>query len=532
MNNFPSTRVKKIIVRYARAVPLVYEGGESYLVVIQKLVCWLEELTSIVDDHTNKLNEVIDEVNQINTDIDSLRQEMIDFENAIRNGLPSQIEAEVSRQLAELIATGEISSELNNNYIYNTQNFSANLSNHYKEITAIRENRALERLLSTGAQTIRIAYVGDSITEVSSIAQRQNYTYKINDFFRQYFGTVEYQNFGLGSRSITNLVDPNYKAVNPETDYRVNFWRPWATVGKSWMECVTDYNPDIIFASFGMNERGGYASGDIFFYSAAAMQSQIRAALPNASIYFLTSALPSSTYIPGYAFDNVESTHNASKGLARLGINTINGGLLNYYIVNSDKLQMNAYQYRGNNPNGLNAYNFEGGIYTTDFPDVTTNMVFYFRRVVVPENAGWLGFLFYKSNGVNYINLIRNSNGATENLHSWTIGTATSAYVSVFENSIAVNGNAFEASYHGLFSNTSTYVQNGTNFTVFDMMCYNNRDVAFKMPESFILGQYRGSDYGGLGGNGFTHPSENGMELIYNGPVIAALQSVMTAMIR
>ncbi|MEO3947623.1 SGNH/GDSL hydrolase family protein [Gorillibacterium sp. CAU 1737] len=117
------------------------------------------------------------------------------------------------------------------------------------------------------AKTIKIAFVGDSITEglglwTSDDVYANRFIAKLTKALTGV--TVQSQNFSVAGRAIVNFNNEAYVATNPETS--TSFWRPWATVGKSWRQHVKDYAPDLVIFAFGMNSVGTnvYAYRDFY----------------------------------------------------------------------------------------------------------------------------------------------------------------------------------------------------------------------------------------------------------------------------
>lgn len=142
--------------------------------------------------------------------------------------------------------------------------------------------------------TIKIAFVGDSITEGSGLySTDDSFPSSLMNRIRGEFplASITWQNFGLGGRDLATFISTNYKATNPETDTATNYWRPWATVGQSWIDAVKAFEPDLLIVEFGMNDayRGG--DSDYTFYgNLTIMQQMING----------WSKVPSIVLVPGH----------------------------------------------------------------------------------------------------------------------------------------------------------------------------------------------------------------------------------------
>jgi lysophospholipase L1-like esterase len=101
---------------------------------------------------------------------------------------------------------------------------------------------------------LKIAAIGDSILEGF------DQTNPLDAYFERVMRTiktmypsvsVEYTNFGLGGRALSQAVDPSYH------DYSGGN-RIWVTdYNKAWRDYVKDYQADLVIISFGMNDANG-----------------------------------------------------------------------------------------------------------------------------------------------------------------------------------------------------------------------------------------------------------------------------------
>lgn len=118
--------------------------------------------------------------------------------------------------------------------------------------------------------TLKIAFVGDSITEgVNLFDLKNNYPNQVLAKLKQALPNIniEMRNFSMGGRASVHFVDDNYKANDVETNYNVNFNRPWSVIGKSWKEHVKEFSPDLMIIAFGMNDAFNTKNSDELFYN-------------------------------------------------------------------------------------------------------------------------------------------------------------------------------------------------------------------------------------------------------------------------
>ncbi|MEG0775131.1 SGNH/GDSL hydrolase family protein [Clostridium sp.] len=109
--------------------------------------------------------------------------------------------------------------------------------------------------------TLRVAFVGDSITEGADLSSpSDNYVNQVQTQLKEALPgvAIEVQNFSLGARGFAQLISDEYKAVDEETNFVFNFHRDWSVTDKSWKDHVKDFKPDLLIIAFGMNDANGY----------------------------------------------------------------------------------------------------------------------------------------------------------------------------------------------------------------------------------------------------------------------------------
>jgi len=112
---------------------------------------------------------------------------------------------------------------------------------------------------------LRVAFWGDSITEgfdygdISSI-----YASRLTTLLKKIFPNVAItaQNFGLGSRTASYAALSTYCGISSDpSNINDGFWRYWSVIGKSWRDHVKEFEPDLLFIAFGMNDTpDGYVN--------------------------------------------------------------------------------------------------------------------------------------------------------------------------------------------------------------------------------------------------------------------------------
>lgn len=104
----------------------------------------------------------------------------------------------------------------------------------------------------------KIAFVGDSITEGINCNEHDRYTSRVTEKIKSIFPTVNFtiKNFAIEGTGIVTLNDSNFIASNTTPQPTNTFWRDWATNGKSWIQHIIDFSPDLLFVAFGMNDSG------------------------------------------------------------------------------------------------------------------------------------------------------------------------------------------------------------------------------------------------------------------------------------
>lgn len=157
--------------------------------------------------------------------------------------------------------------------------------------------KSAKSAIATGA--IKIAYVGDSITEGLDLASVDNaFPSLVGEAIKTSLPnvTVDYFNFGVGSTSIANTFDPNFVGGQGV------FTQPWAVPGKSWYDIVKDYAPNLIVIAFGMNDS---TQGSKFEYdNLKTLVGMINSWNPQPSIIVVPNILSAKNKDHFWGYDN------------------------------------------------------------------------------------------------------------------------------------------------------------------------------------------------------------------------------------
>lgn len=151
--------------------------------------------------------------------------------------------------------------------------------------------------------SVNVVFVGTSITEGIN-AQMEGYNIWVENFMRgltSKFPNIEftYTNLGLGSRKLSDLVNPYFIGVpNQDPGNSSGFYRAigtysWQTpsvIGKSWIDHIKDQTPDLVILNFGMNSSS--SSPDTFQNNLEKAISTFRGYTKSPSIVLLTEMLP------------------------------------------------------------------------------------------------------------------------------------------------------------------------------------------------------------------------------------------------
>ena len=172
----------------------------------------------------------------------------------------------------------------------------------------------------------RIALVGDSILEGDRDGLYDNSAAAIlMRVLREQNKdvTFTFANFSLAGRGIAAYSDPNYKGIASPDNPAVGFYRPagnaltakWpggSVIGKSWIDHVKDFAPDLTIIMHGANDVSGVGSANAAAWKSALDYQNTWAKVP--SVAMGTAALPAVS--AGYQ-SQVQTAADVVRGIAR-----------------------------------------------------------------------------------------------------------------------------------------------------------------------------------------------------------------------
>ena len=149
--------------------------------------------------------------------------------------------------------------------------------------------------------SMRVLFLGDSITEDGDLLTLDDsYPAQITRWFqRSSNATFTFANYSLGGRRIDNLDNPSFLGAATEpADLQSGFGpraagdRPWVVVGKSWMQHVQDFAPDLIILALGMNNLGELDAAALQAPAFRSAISKMQAFAVRPDVLMVTTMLP------------------------------------------------------------------------------------------------------------------------------------------------------------------------------------------------------------------------------------------------
>lgn len=364
--------------------------------------------------------------------------------------------------------------------------------------------------------TLKIAYVDNSIGEASNnLIQDGWFSRFIQSLKKSLSGvTIEFTNFSLGGRRISQFNNPNYVAVDPETDINVNFWRYWATPGKSWRDHVKDYNADLTIIGFGMNDTHETRPGHSFYTNLVNAISYVKSSKMDIALVSTILPTENKTVYP----QSTAETLNLARISREFAINN------NYALIDANRVWrillygIEECGFTNKDMSSISlinqekSYNFETTINFTSptYPDISAECDMVFR-----DNGTDRLVLRFRNNGSsNIIELYNTFNNQTQADQPKTWSGTQTVNIKVEGAKITVNGETFmlyEKLYDGglNLNKMSPYVNS---------IVFVNR-VPFKEKpthtELDILGAVTNPIGQGINGNGINHPTSLGHYLTY-----------------
>lgn len=364
--------------------------------------------------------------------------------------------------------------------------------------------------------TLKIAYVDNSIGEAANNLIQDGWFSRFIQHLKKSLNGVEieFANFSLGGGRISQFNNHNYVAVDPETDINVNFWRHWATPGKSWRDHVKDYNADLTIFGFGMNDthepRADHSFTTNLFNAISYVKSDkmdialVSTILPteNKVVYPQSTAetLNLARISREFAMNNNYALVDANRmwrlllyGVDECGFT--NKDMSNISLINQEK-----------------SYNFEATINFANsiYPTLPTECDMIFRS----NGTDHLVLRFRNDGSNNIIELYSTFNHQTQVDQPKTWAGTQTVHIKVEGAKIAVNGEPFllyEKLYDGGLdlNKISPHISS---------IVFNNRLPIREKPthtELDILGAVTDPIGQGINGNGINHPTSLGHYLAY-----------------
>ncbi|MBT2759831.1 SGNH/GDSL hydrolase family protein [Paenibacillus sp. ISL-20] len=199
------------------------------------------------------------------------------------------------------------------------------------DMGAIPNNALSTALQAIEIGTLRIAVMGDSISAGGDLVLPfEGYVDRLERTLKQQLPrtAVTLQNFALGGRRISNALDPNFVGGTSNTD--TTFYTSWSVIGKSWLDTVKDFNPDLLIIAFGMNEAWVATSDNDFYKRLKSLVDASQTWASKPSTVYVTTILP--TKNPEYydqRQDITKSVNRAGRVLAKeYGLPIIDAGRL------------------------------------------------------------------------------------------------------------------------------------------------------------------------------------------------------------
>ncbi|URN94552.1 MAG: GDSL-type esterase/lipase family protein [Candidatus Pristimantibacillus lignocellulolyticus] len=186
------------------------------------------------------------------------------------------------------------------------------------EISTIPQDSLKRAIAAVRSGTLRIAYWGDSITEGGGlITLDDGYPALLARAIRKALPNVALisQNMSLGGRTSSQAISPSFVGQAADEVYPPpanSFKRPWSTVGKSWINSVRDFKPDLLVIAFGMNDAAsGSKSDETIASNLSSILGAVNTWNPVPSCVFVPTVLPTKDH------NRYNQTQNATKAVAR-----------------------------------------------------------------------------------------------------------------------------------------------------------------------------------------------------------------------
>lgn len=144
--------------------------------------------------------------------------------------------------------------------------------------------------------TLNMVGVGDSTVEgIDKLNLQDTFFNRITNSIKSGLPgvTVTSNNFGLAGRQLWMLMSSTYVGLAAEpADLSAGFYRPWSTVGKSWLNTVRDSKPDLLILGTGMNDAFGNNADDNEAVNLGLLMNEVKTWSPVPSIVLIPTFLP------------------------------------------------------------------------------------------------------------------------------------------------------------------------------------------------------------------------------------------------
>lgn len=492
-----------------------------------------------VDYARIEINNLPEELNWakavFNQEVDSVQQNLLNsateaYEKAEQSGIQQDIDN------AQKLST-DIEGSSDNYIEYLGKNLSGQVGKitydyAFKEMQGKQYNLPNVQNAIKNKKSLKVAFWGDSITEGSNIIAADAYPQLFISALKSKEPNVavDYTNFALGARNTSNAIDVNYKANNPEQAYNaakggyVDFWRSWSKQGVSWEEHIADYQPDLLFIAFGMNDVTNNLSDYKYEQNLDKMIKYIKTSSPKTDIVLVSNILStenkqlyaqSTTHTIQVARTTREYAENNNMPLVDAN------RLWRILLYGKDEERFNDEELNSvKEIDGTSCYNGTLEFSLKNYPTSASPVEISFR---VQQGEGGLMFKTYSSMGQNKIDLYSMDDGMDKP------GTLVQSFGAQEENKIELKGSNITVNgktiilYKDLrdgnieFLNGSATIE-GIRFT---KAAFNSQAPLYQ--EGEMLGTVNGS---ASSGNGINHPTALGMKLSYFNAISPILNSI------
>lgn len=388
--------------------------------------------------------------------------------------------------------------------------------------------------------TLKIAFIGDSITEGSDQVNINDcYVNKVQKILADAFPytTITLGNFALSGQKLENFVDPEFVGVASQAaviDRNKQFYRPWSTVGKTWMQSVKDFQPNLLVIAFGMNSSGSAAASNSVGNGLQTIINNFEKETYNPSIIMIPTFLP--TKNTAYFSQSqliTQSVANVTKEVAKAN-NLVIADTNRLYCILRDGVDEGFTTYKKYSVTDLNqviAGFYDGVISCTINPSTAGQAVRFDYRY--NNESARLALLISLGTSTSTISLYYNAGGSSVLIES--ISTAINLSVN---NTIKLEARGI---YHDVYLNGTliktftTYYGTGRGNVVFSApnitatisnIVVESREPATEYPsytELELLGEY---DNPNDSGNGVNHPSGLGHSLFLVSPFFEIINNL------